>query len=186
MGGGAWRGKSDAGDGEGLRQTHVRITVPPAAAAAPGEAYEFNAAACAKRALKNKALVGGVGVGVGVGVGGCGWVGVRKRVGGALEGVEILDRSLRPRERCVRSRAAPRDASDPCCAALQGYLACLGDAAVTEQLLRRFREATNMTDEISALAALDRAGACLRLRCAWACAFCAVCHRPVLHPLFFS
>ena len=33
-----------------------------AASAAPGDAYEFNAAACAKRALKNKALVGGVGV----------------------------------------------------------------------------------------------------------------------------
>ena len=43
----------------------------------------------------------------------------------------------------------------PC---LQGYLAALGDSAVTEQLLRRFKEATNMTDEISALAALDRAG----------------------------
>lgn len=62
---------------------------------APGEAYEFNAAACARRALKNKAL---------------------------------------------------------------GYLASLGDPAVTASLLQRFREATNMTDEISALASLDRAG----------------------------
>ena len=68
----------------------------------------------------------------------------------------------------------------------QGYLACLGDAAVTEQLLQRFREATNMTDEISALAALDRAGARLRLRWAWACAFCAAFHRSVLHPFCFS
>ncbi|PRW56145.1 puromycin-sensitive aminopeptidase isoform X1 isoform A [Chlorella sorokiniana] len=62
---------------------------------APGTPYEFNAAACARRALKNKAL---------------------------------------------------------------GYLAALGEPAVTEQLARRFKEATNMTDEISALAALDRAG----------------------------
>jgi hypothetical protein len=44
---------------------------------------------------------------------------------------------------------------------LQGYLAALGDSEVTDQLLCRFREATNMTDEISALAALDRAGGCL-------------------------
>lgn len=65
---------------------------------APGEAYEFNAAACARRALKNKAL---------------------------------------------------------------GYLAALGDPAVTEGLLRRLREATNMTDEINALAALDRTGGLL-------------------------
>lgn len=41
---------------------------------------------------------------------------------------------------------------------LQGYLASLGDPAVTASLLQRFREATNMTDEISALASLDRAG----------------------------
>lgn len=60
-----------------------------------GEPYVFNAAACAKRALKNKAL---------------------------------------------------------------GYLACLGDDEINGNLLTRFREATNMTDEISALAALDRAG----------------------------
>ncbi len=40
----------------------------------------------------------------------------------------------------------------------QGYLASLGDPAVTSSLLQRFREATNMTDEINALAALDRAG----------------------------
>ena len=45
---------------------------PPLAAAAPGEAYEFNAAAFANRALKNKALVGGVGVGGCVCVGGWG------------------------------------------------------------------------------------------------------------------
>lgn len=62
---------------------------------APGEAYVFDAAACARRALKNKALA---------------------------------------------------------------YLASLGDASVTEALSRRFREATNMTDEINALASLDRAG----------------------------
>lgn len=40
----------------------------------------------------------------------------------------------------------------------QGYLASLGDPAVTSSLLQRFCEATNMTDEINALAALDRAG----------------------------
>ncbi|KAI7843850.1 hypothetical protein COHA_002401 [Chlorella ohadii] len=62
---------------------------------APGTPYEFTAAACARRALKNKAL---------------------------------------------------------------GYLAALGEPAVTEQLARRAQEATNMTDEISALVALDRAG----------------------------
>ncbi|PSC69009.1 puromycin-sensitive aminopeptidase isoform X1 [Micractinium conductrix] len=62
---------------------------------APGEPYEFTAAACAKRALKNKALA---------------------------------------------------------------YLAALGEPTVTKSLLRRFRDATNMTDEISALAVLDRAG----------------------------
>lgn len=60
-----------------------------------GEAYVFNAATCARRALKNKAL---------------------------------------------------------------GYLATLEDPSVTEELLRRFKSATNMTDEISALAALDRCG----------------------------
>lgn len=46
----------------------------------------------------------------------------------------------------------------PLTSALQGYLAALGEPEVTQQLLRRFQEATNMTDEISALAALDRAG----------------------------
>ena len=40
----------------------------------------------------------------------------------------------------------------------QGYLASLGDPAVTEQLSRRLAEARNMTDEIAALAALERAG----------------------------
>ena len=34
------------------------------------------------------------------------------------------------------------------------YLAALGDASVTQQVLDRFRAATNMTDKISALAAL--------------------------------
>jgi len=34
------------------------------------------------------------------------------------------------------------------------YLAALGDAAVTQQVLNRFGTATNMTDKISALAAL--------------------------------
>lgn len=67
--------------------------------AAPGEAYEFTAAACARRALRNKAL---------------------------------------------------------------GYLAALGEAPVTEELSRRLRGATNMTDEISALAALDHAGGAAR------------------------
>ena len=41
---------------------------------------------------------------------------------------------------------------------LQAYLAALGEPTVTKSLLRRFRDATNMTDEISALAVLDRAG----------------------------
>jgi aminopeptidase N len=45
---------------------------------------------------------------------------------------------------------------------MQGYLSALGEPEVTEQLLRRFKEATNMTDEISALAALDRAGERMR------------------------
>jgi aminopeptidase N len=61
----------------------------------PGTPYDFNAAACARRALKNKAL---------------------------------------------------------------GYLASLKDASITEELQRRFKEATNMTDEIAALAALDVVG----------------------------
>ena len=60
-----------------------------------GTPYEFTAAACARRALKNKAL---------------------------------------------------------------GYLATLGEDSITEELLRRFRSAANMTDEICALAALDLAG----------------------------
>lgn len=64
-----------------------------------GTPYVFNAAACARRALKNKAL---------------------------------------------------------------GYLASLKDASVTEELLRRFKSAVNMTDEISALAALDLAGGAAR------------------------
>lgn len=34
------------------------------------------------------------------------------------------------------------------------YLAALGDAAITQQVLNRFGAATNMTDKISALAAL--------------------------------
>jgi hypothetical protein len=46
----------------------------------------------------------------------------------------------------------------PCALPVQAYLASLGDASVTEALSRRFREATNMTDEINALASLDRAG----------------------------
>ncbi len=62
---------------------------------APGAPYEFTAAACARRALKNKALTA---------------------------------------------------------------LAALGDAALAEDLLARFRAAANMTDEMAALAALDRAG----------------------------
>lgn len=65
----------------------------------PGTPYEFNAAACARRALKNKAL---------------------------------------------------------------GYLASLKDPSVTEELQRRFKEATNMTDEIAALAALDIVGGSAR------------------------
>lgn len=54
-----------------------------------------------------------------------------------------------------------RNCSQPLCSSrllLQGYLAALGEPAVTEQLARRAKEATNMTDEISALVALDRAG----------------------------
>jgi aminopeptidase N len=39
-----------------------------------------------------------------------------------------------------------------------GYLATLKDEAVTESIFNRFKEATNMTDEISALGALDIAG----------------------------
>lgn len=34
------------------------------------------------------------------------------------------------------------------------YLAALGDDAVTQQILERFRKAANMTDKISALSAL--------------------------------
>ena len=49
------------------------------------------------------------------------------------------------------------------------YLAALGDASVTQQVLDRFRAATNMTDKISALAALiDSEG------------------MPALHSLFFA
>lgn len=65
----------------------------------PGTPYEFNAAACARRALKNKAL---------------------------------------------------------------GYLSTLKEEAITTELLRRFHSAVNMTDEISALAALDIAGGAAR------------------------
>ena len=50
----------------------------------------------------------------------------------------------------------------PC---LQGYLSHLGDPAVTQDLLHRLRSATNMTDEIAALALLDRCGG-LGMRCA--------------------
>lgn len=64
-----------------------------------GEAYSFDAASCARRELKNKALA---------------------------------------------------------------YLAHLKDPQVTEQLLSRFRSATNMTDEMSALHALDMAGGAAR------------------------
>ena len=64
-----------------------------------GTPYEFNAAACARRALKNKAL---------------------------------------------------------------GYLSTLKEESITNELLRRFRDAANMTDEISALAALDSAGGAAR------------------------
>jgi len=66
---------------------------------APGTPYVFNAAACARRALKNKAL---------------------------------------------------------------GYLSVLQEGNITDDLLRRFKEATHMTDEISSLAALDRAGGAAR------------------------
>lgn len=64
-----------------------------------GVPYQFTAAACARRALKNKAL---------------------------------------------------------------GYLAALKDDGITTQLQQRFAEATNMTDEIAALAALDRVGGAAR------------------------
>jgi aminopeptidase N len=43
-----------------------------------------------------------------------------------------------------------------------GYLATLKDDAITESIFNRFKEATNMTDEISALGALDIAGGALR------------------------
>ena len=66
---------------------------------APGVAWEFNASACARRALKNRAV---------------------------------------------------------------GYLAALKDDAVTESIFDRFKSATNMTDEISSLSALDMAGGRLR------------------------
>lgn len=62
---------------------------------APGAAYQFNAEACARRALKNRAVM---------------------------------------------------------------YLASLKDDSITSSIFNRFKEATNMTDEISALAALDVAG----------------------------
>lgn len=62
---------------------------------APGTAYHFSAAECARRALKNRAVM---------------------------------------------------------------YLASLKDNAISESIFKRFKEATNMTDEISALAALDIAG----------------------------
>lgn len=39
-----------------------------------------------------------------------------------------------------------------------GYLASLKDESITESIFNRFKEATNMTDEISALGALDIAG----------------------------
>ena len=55
--------------------------------------------------------------------------------------------------------------SSPLVLPLQYYLAGLGDAGVNEGLLARFREATNMTDEISALAALDKAGELERSVC---------------------
>lgn len=62
---------------------------------APGKPYHFSAEACARRALKNRAMT---------------------------------------------------------------YLASLKDDSITESIFKRFKEATNMTDEISALAALDIAG----------------------------
>jgi aminopeptidase N len=62
---------------------------------APGTPYQFSAEACARRALKNRAVT---------------------------------------------------------------YLASLKDNTITESIFKRFKEATNMTDEISALAALDIAG----------------------------
>lgn len=62
---------------------------------APGTAYHFSAAECARRALKNRAVM---------------------------------------------------------------YLASLKDDTISESIFKRFKEATNMTDEISALAALDIAG----------------------------
>lgn len=62
---------------------------------APGTPYQFSAQACARRALKNRAVA---------------------------------------------------------------YLASLKDSDITESIFKRFKEATNMTDEISALAALDICG----------------------------
>lgn len=114
----------------------LRPTPPCFPPAAPGEPYEFNAAACARRALKNKALVGGTG-------------GLACAASAAVAGGQ---RGSSP----ALHRCQPRHPRPP----PQGYLAALGDPAVTQQLARRFREATNMTDEISALAALDRAGGC--------------------------
>lgn len=52
----------------------------------------------------------------------------------------------------------PTSYASHCPPPLQGYLSHLGDSAITQQLLHRMRSATNMTDEIAALALLDRAG----------------------------
>lgn len=137
--------------------------------AAPGEAYEFNAAACARRALKNKALVGARPV---VAVLPIRHHWTRSCSGqispweqAAVTMVPAPPRWVTPR---LQGSLAPGagitrmhvNCGSPLCI-LQGYLASLGDPAVTDSLLRRFQEATNMTDEISALAALDRAGECM-------------------------
>lgn len=79
--------------------------------------------------------------------------------------VKVLAQQLRPQlEATVKHNDDPAgqkyspDAKSAARRALKNkalaYLAALGDATVTQQVLDRFGAATNMTDKISALAAL--------------------------------
>ena len=79
--------------------------------------------------------------------------------------VKVLAQQLRPQlEATVKHNDDPAgqtyspDAKSAARRALKNkalaYLAALGDAAVTQQVLNRYGTATNMTDKISALAAL--------------------------------
>lgn len=132
-----------------------------------GEAYSFDAASCARRELKNKVrglcdsrhplrprMVSG---GASPGRGCVALAPLCTCDGGWRRKAGLPGRWARHAVARLWALMQPPSAPQLSVQAL-AYLAHLKEDAITEQLLSRFRSATNMTDEISALHALDIAG----------------------------